>query len=366
MKKDYRPADKKALNELVRASGLPFRENSRSWIFTCPKCEKPDKLFMFKETGRFVCWVCKETEGFMGSPEYALREMLGIPLGVIRRKLYGFEEQQAQLYLTVHLRDFFGEDDEIDEDAGELEIVAFPPDFYPIDHKFAYRGLAYLQGRGIGLDLAQKYGLRYCPPERRVIFPITSEGNLYGWQARFIEPSEYMDPETGDIYKTPKIITPKGVKKENTLMFMDNLHGYEHAVVTEGPVDGIKADLCGGNVVTMGKAVSRAQINLLLNCGLKRIYLGLDPDAGLEILRLTREFSELENYLLLPEAGQEDLGASSCEGVLQSFLSAPRINNAQIFAFVERDWNLITQRVVRHERLLEARRMRTGQARTFV
>lgn len=363
--KSYKPANKAVLNELVRSSGLPMRENSRSWIFTCPKCEK-DKLFMFKETGRFVCWICKETEGFMGNPEYALREMLGMPLSVLRLKLYGFEEQQAQMFLDVRLKDFFGDEDEIDEDAGEMEILAYPPDFYPIDHKFSARGLTYLQGRGIGLELAMKYNLRYCPPDRRVIFPITSQGNLYGWQGRFIEPSEYLDPETGDVYRTPKIVTPKGVRKENTLMFMDNLHGHDHAVVCEGPVDGIKADLCGGNVVTMGKAVSRAQINLLLNCGLKRIYLGLDPDAGLEILRLTREFAELENRLLLPEPGCEDLGASSCEGVLASFLAAPRINNAQIFAFVERDWETLTKRMVRHERLRDARLVRTGQARTLV
>lgn len=365
MNKNYKPANTAALYELVKSSGLPHGENSRSWIFTCPKCEK-DKLFMFKETGRFVCWICKETEGFMGNPEYALRELLGQPLSVLRRKLYGFEEQQAQLFLDVRLKDFFGDDDDVDEDAGEMEIVAFPPDFYPIDHKFAIRGLTYLQGRGISLELAQKYGLRYCPPDRRVIIPITSSGNLYGWQGRFIEESEYMDPETGDVYRTPKIITPKGVKKENTLMFIDNLQGHEHAVVTEGPFDGMKADLCGGNVVTMGKAVSKAQIQLLLNCGLKRIYLGLDPDAGLEILRLTREFADLENYLLLPEPGKEDLGASSCEGVLASFQNAPRINNAQIFAFVERDWGVISKRILRHQRLLETRRSRTGQARRFV
>lgn len=355
MKKDFRPADKKALNELVRSSGLAFRENSRSWIFTCPRCEKADKLFMFKETGRFVCWVCKETEGFMGSPEYALREMIGMPLALIKKKLYGFEETQAQLFLNVQLRDFFGEDDEIDEDAGELEILTYPPDYYSIDHKFAIRGLEYLQGRGISLELALRYKLRYCPPERRVIFPIESEGNLYGWQGRFIEASEYLDPETGDTFRTPKIVTPKGVRKEWTLMWMDNLQGYDHAVVTEGPVDGMKADLCGGNVATMGKAISQQQINILRNCGLKKIYLGMDPDAGLETLRLTREFHDLQCHLLLPPEGYEDLGASSCEGVLSSFKVAPRINNAQIFAYVERDWGTITKRILRHQRLLEER-----------
>jgi hypothetical protein len=35
-----------------------------------------------------------------------------------------------------------------------------------------------------------------------------------------------------------------------------------------------------------------------------------------------------------------------------SFNNAPRINNAQIFAFVERDWGVITKRVIRHQRLL--------------
>lgn len=346
----------------MRSSGLSYKENSKSWIFTCPKCEKPDKLYMFKEagpnTGRFVCWVCKETEGFMGRPEYALREMIGMPLSEIKKRLYGLEEIQSTMYLNVKLKDFYGDEDPIDEDAGELDILGWPADYYEIDHKFAVRGLTYLNERGVDMALAQAYDVRYSPQDRRVIFPIKSEGYLYGWQGRLIENNEYEDPKTGDIFKVPKIVTPKGVKKEHTLMFMDRLIGSPHACIEEGPFDAIKAHLCGGNVASMGKAVSRQQIAILRNSGIKKLYIGLDPDAGLETLRMTREFFDLECRLLFPELGKEDLGASSCEGVLRSFLSAPRINNAQIFAFIEREWEVLSKRLIRHQRILLNRRER--------
>lgn len=356
------PANFTALNELIRSSGLSYKENSKSWIFTCPKCEKPDKLYMFKDTGdhtgRFVCWVCKETEGFMGRPEYALRELIGMPLSEIKKRLYGFEDVQGTMYLNVQLKDFYGDDDPIDEDAGELDVLGWPSDYYPIDHKFAGRGLAYLNERGVSVELAQAYDVRYSPPERRVIFPIKSDGYLFGWQARLIEAHEIEDPETGDVFKVPKITTPKGVKKDHTLMFLDRLTGSPHAVLTEGPFDGIKAHLCGGNVASMGKAVSRQQIAILRNSGIKRVYVGLDPDAGLETLRMTREFFDLECRLLLPEAPYEDLGASSCDSVFRAFLAAPRINNAQIFAFIEREWEVLSKRLVRHQRILLNRRNR--------
>jgi hypothetical protein len=44
---------------------------------------------MFKSDGRFVCWVCAETSGFKGRPEFALQELLGMSLSSIKEKIYG-------------------------------------------------------------------------------------------------------------------------------------------------------------------------------------------------------------------------------------------------------------------------------------
>jgi hypothetical protein len=346
---DYRPANPHALNELVRASGLPFRENSRSFIFDCPRCGKENKLFMFKKDGRFVCWVCKEVDGFAGRPEFALVELTGIPIGQLRKTLYGIEEQKGASFLYPELKDFFGDEDEVDEDAFDLQPMQFPPDFYPIDHKFSVRGREYLEGRGVSLELAQSYGLRFCPPQRRVIIPIQWNGTVYGWQGRLVVDNTYTDPDTGDTYETPKILTPIGVKKEHTLMFWDRLTGSPHVVLCEGPFDAIKADLCGGNVATMGKAVSQTQIGILRNCGVQRIYLALDPDAALEVWRLTKEFFDLEVYWMRAPAGT-DLGAMTPEAVRELFVNAVRVRSSNVFGFIEGDVETLDRRRIRWDR----------------
>jgi DNA primase len=345
-----RPVNAKALAEIVGASGVAFRENAKSWIFTCPKCNKDDKLYMLKDgdrAGRFVCWVCKETEGFQGAPEYALTLLLGQSVTAIQKLLYGAVVAQAAEYLDFRLKDFYADDDEEDDDAFELELHAWPLDYFPMDHKFSEKGREYLLGRGIDLDLAMRYGLRYAPKERRVIFPIAAGGHLYGWQGRAIFDTDYSDPETGEASKIPKIKTPFGVKKEYTLMYADRIVGVDHVFVCEGPVDAIKADLCGGNVATMGKAVSQVQIGLLRNCGVKKIYLGLDPDAAQEVMRLTREFSDMETYFVAPKDG--DLGAMTCQQVLELFQAAPRVNAGNLFTYVERDTDLLLKRRAREE-----------------
>jgi hypothetical protein len=340
--------DRIALNELVRGSGLSFSENSKSWIFECPRCFKSKKLYIRKSDGRFVCWFCKEVDGFQGKPEFALKELLGLSVAILQKKLYGLESPQASLFLDIQLRDFFGEDDEVDGDADEIAEQVWPFDYYPIEHRHSARGLKYLEERGVSLAVAQFYGLRYSPPERRVIFPISSGGRLYGWQGRSIIPTSYED-EQGIVHETPKIVTTKGLKKENLLMFSDRLVGSPHAVLAEGPFDAIKAHLCGGNVATMGKAVSPAQVRLLRNSGIRRLYLGLDPDAAAEIMRLCREFSsdDIELFDLRATAEAGDLGAMSFEAVLGRFQEAPRFGLGRVIAHVEGDYDLLVRRIVR-------------------
>jgi hypothetical protein len=342
-------ANEKALHDLINSSGLKPRENSRSWIFDCPKCGKEKKLFLLKTNGNFACWVCKDTIGYKGAPEYALTDLLNRSVTDLKRILYGESAIRSTQYLVTNLRDFFAEDDEMDEDAGELQEVLWPIDYYPIDHKFSGRGLAYLQGRGVSLELAQKYGVRYCPPSRRVIFPIQYQGKLYGWQGRAVFDTETYDPETGKTDSVPKVLTTKGLQKESLFMYMDNLGG-EHAVLTEGPMDGIKADLCGGNVVSMGKAVSAQQVGLLRNSGVKRIYLALDRDAATEIYRVAREFYDVETYLMLAPRPWHDHGEMEPEGVLETFRQAQLFNNAVLIDGIDTDFEAVQARALRWQK----------------
>ena len=332
---DHNPVDPTLLKEIVEGSGLSFVQNNVSWIFTCPRCGKAKKLYLRKRDGRFVCWKCAETDNFRGRPEYALAELLSCSVKEIAGKLYGEVPLSTEMYLDVKVMDPYGdaEDDDFGQDDGDF-TTTWPWNFYEIDAPESKRGREYLAGRGIPINLAKAYDLRYNPEQRRVYFPVGSRGKLFGWQGRLVVPVETYEVN-GELRQTLKILSSQDIQREKRLMFLDRLEGVEHAVLCEGPVDALKAHYCKGNVATMGKAVSRGQIQLLRSTGRKRLYLALDPDAADETQRLVDELGgEMELYEMTPKNDELDLGAMPFEEVYQLFLGARRIETGRIFIFL--------------------------------
>lgn len=304
------------LEKLLEDNGIPFKPLARSYVLTCPRCQKTKKLWVLKKNGHFVCWHCKETEGFKGRVEFALAEILGKSLEEIRSVIYEGGIPPG-MTINVDLKDF-------DEDLIDLPIVVtleeilWPPDARPAWENEVARG--YLLSRGIGPSTAQMYDIWYWPSKRRVLFPVKVDGKLVGHQARAIDPNPQV-----------KILTSTGLRREHVLMFQDRLKGADHAVLCEGPVDAIKADLCGGNVATMGKAVSPRQLEIILEHGIRRIYLALDPDAAEEVERLAKDLGgEVETYLLLPPPGAKDLGECSPQDVYEQFVKAKPFTSGNV------------------------------------
>lgn len=319
----------------LRDVGLNPRQNSVSYIFDCPRCGKSKKLYIRKRDGRFVCWFCRTSEeGFEGRAEYALAEILQISAKSIAAKLYLQEEMPEGVFLDYSIEDWFDNDEE-EEEAEGLRVLQWPLDYYPLDHPHAARGVKYLvEERGIPIDIAMEYGIRYAPAHRRVVFPVQSTGALYGWQERLVVPHRFWS-EKDEVWKeVAKALSSKEIPRDRVLMFADRLRGSDHAVVCEGPIDGLKAHLCGGNVVTMGKGVSIRQMRLIRNSGIHKVYLALDPDAGDEAERLALEFSDMEVYIMDPRP-YKDLGEMTMEAVLELFRSAPRINTGRCFVGID-------------------------------
>jgi DNA primase len=105
-------------------------------------------------------------------------------------------------------------------------------------------------------------------------------------------------------------------------MFQDNLINSPHAIICEGPVDALKCHLIGGAVATMGKNVSKRQIEIINNSGVGRVYVALDPDAVTEIKHLLQAFPDKETHLLQPPPDKKDLGECSLEEVRDLFQRA--------------------------------------------
>jgi len=297
---------------------------------------------MYRSTGRFQCYKCAEDRGFKGRAEYALKELTGRPVREFRTALYGLVTGPADpKFLEFDLNADPDESEAVREsEAFEFEEVLEPYHHYPLTHKHAEEGVAYLEGRGVPVDVAVRYQVRYSTVERAVVFPIFIGPKLVGWQYRTIDP---LVVRVDDVkYNRLKVWSSKKVPRDRVVMFADRLVG-DTAFLLEGPVDAIKGDLVGGNVASMGKAVSEKQLDFirryvadaadLCYSGVRKLYIGLDPDAVSEVEPLLWKLSEdVEVYRVLPPPGRKDHGECSFEEVLDCARSAPRIKrNSQLY-----------------------------------
>lgn len=327
------------IRALLQESGVAFKTNSKSFIITCPRCSKKDKLYVRRLDGRFVCWYCREIDGFQGRPEFALIDLCGgLPMSEIRKRLYGDESTRpAALWLDIDIQDFQTEGDEDFIDvAPVLKTTAWPLEFFELDHEASLRGVQYLEGRGIPKDVAKQYNIRYWPAKQRIIFPVESRGSLYGWQERLVDGDKpYFDHRRQRLVTPLKVITSTDLQRDRVLMFADRLEGSDHCILGEGPVDALKAHLCGGNVASLGKAVSMAQLELIRNSGCHKLYLGLDPDAWMEINRIRKLMTDMVLYDLRPPAPFKDLGEMSMEAVKAHFDQAPVLNPADVVIYLK-------------------------------
>jgi len=243
------------------------------------------------------------------------------------------DEIRIQLYGQVSLRDFENtfvfesfDFDPIEEEFYELpDPVQYPQGFYPIDHKLSKPGANYLAGRGINLELAKSYEIYYDIKSKRVIFPVSANGDLYGWQGRYIYDTTIVFPDK--ILEIPKAKTAPNTPRDALFMFYDRLHGSDQACIVEGPCDAIKANLIPGSVCAMGKEVTPLQIQLIRHLGIKKIYLALDPDAIKSTIKLIGDLDgEFQIYLLSPLPGYKDLGEMNPEQVYQQYLKAKPVS----------------------------------------
>jgi hypothetical protein len=321
------PVDADRLRGVLDNHGLSYRVGGASYIFTCPLCGKPDKLWMYRDTGGFKCWVCAESRGFKGSPEYAIHEMTGVALARLREEIYGHSLPAGQRSLPIDYGEGDEGDYEPDVDPASLpdppKPVLWPEDlFLALTDPAASDGAGYVESRGVSTDVAAQYGITYYPTRRSIVFPVRFRGVYYGWQYRTIDP-EWIDLGDGNIATRIKAIN-ESIPRDKTVMFADRLDGSKHAVVCEGPFDGLKAHLCGGNVGTMGKAIADGQVAALIRSGVKTVYSALDPDALPEVDRLVRRLGDdVEFRHFTPPRPYKDLGAMRMTDVPDLIFSSP-------------------------------------------
>lgn len=286
----------KVLNEY----NIDYKERQNSLTIKCPICSKY-KLDISKYHGYYICYHCASTENIKGkNAAYIISKISDKPYSEIKMKLEDFD--------ISDLEDKPQKQKEIIPEPFKIE---FPSDFYRINLDISKPGLAYLESRGIDLQTAKKLEIRYCPYFKQIIFPVYHKNFLVGYQGRSIIPN---------IPKHLSKYTMPGFKKSNYVMFEKTINNNE-VILAEGPVSALKfAKTNIGFVASMGKYVSTAQIELLQNLGITKIYLALDRDAHVEVMNLIRKYSHiLEFYMIDIPQDRDDFGDCTFEECVEAY-----------------------------------------------
>lgn len=271
----------------LKNHGISFKDTTNSLIVTCPLCFK-EKLYFSKLEANFICFSC--SENLKGStPYYALSLLTNIPIQDIKSEFEVIESKPVHQVYAI----------------SKVTTVYIPQRFIAISDPEAIDGANYLFKRGIDLETAAKYNIKYDPKNRMVVF-LCKEGSHYvGYQSRAIDK---------DVPKEKQKYTMSGFEKSKHFLFQEYIKG-DSVILAEGPVSAIKFAKTGISfVASMGKAISKAQVDKLLALGVKNVYLGLDRDAFKEINIFIKKYSTVFDiyYLKVPD-DEEDFGSCSFE-----------------------------------------------------
>ncbi len=306
----------------------PKKASTRSYIFDCPSCGGKDKLYIQREDGRSVCWTQKTDQcpkiGSRGA--YALSIISGLSIQQVASEIFSEmtvveDDFLAQIQREITAPPNAQSKQTLDPIAGDR----LPPLTFPIDANESAEGLSYLMRRGVTLDMAKKYGIAYASTMRRVLFPVIMGDAMYGWQARAIDPVD----KQFRMYNLP------GEWKARSLMFFNNILDKDYAILAEGPVSALKFEQVGHFVASMGKLISDAQLQLIRDAGVRRLYLALDRDAVNLLddirIRVGKIAPSMECYYIDTPAHRDDFGDCTLEECASAFESAIKLDGSQVF-----------------------------------
>lgn len=209
---------------------------------------------------------------------------------------------------------FRSDDPDEEEEEKPQPTIVLGPDFIPV--REAWPAIQYLHERGVAdAKLIEDYQLKYNVAMHAVIFPVIRDGQIYGWQARRIEPKE------GEL----RLISQRSFAKGKFLLNYDRAKTFKRVILVEGPFDCLHTEIGNGisGVASLGKNVSQDQIKLILDLPSPQIYLGLDPDASDQVYDVIRRIGLGKRvYRIWPPKHRKDFGECTQAEVLEAVLSA--------------------------------------------
>ena len=278
---------------ISRLGGYRYR---RGWmrIPTCPYCGREEKLGVNLSMYRTNCFRCNAHP----SPAQLIMD------------IEGFTEYHELISFLNN-----GQFDELQFKEEKIELAESKPIYLPEgfrnislgDSQLAKSIRGYVKKRGFSVDQFSRYGIGYGTMGETygyLIIPFYYHGQLKYYNARNVigKGPRYNNPD--------KDIT--GLGKQFIIFNHDALEMYRSVFVCEGALNALTMGDRG--IATMGKAISKYQINELLKAPCERYVILLDPDAKKYAINLA---FKLVNYkkvkvIFLPEGNDcNDLGKTS-------------------------------------------------------
>lgn len=238
-----------------------FDENTYQYQFPCPNCVERDgwmearkyNLEVNLQKQVFKCWKCCSIDEHMSGSIIKLIRMHGNEKLLQEYKDVIHEIRNSELYkINFTSRDF-----NIDTSVIEREELKLPSSYKPFkkDGKNNWGALKYLQDRGIGWNIIEKFKIGYTEREEenkkgsfRIIIPSYSAlGELNYWVGR-----DYL-PKSDKFPSRVKYDNPK-VEKKNIIFNEEKLQWDADITLVEGPFDHI---VVPNSVPLLGKALNK-------------------------------------------------------------------------------------------------------------
>ena len=275
-----------------RLSAFPYKHG---WlrIPVCPYCHRENKMGVNLSTWRTNCFRCGEHP----SPSQMIMDVEGL-------------DTYTELVKLLNNGDFT----EYTFREEKVDLVTPKPVYLPDGYKLINFGTSqlaktmqnYLKKRGFDLHDMAKLGVGYCNEGSLfgyIIIPYFYQGVLRYYNARNVIGQ-------GPRYNNPnKDIT--GLGKEFIIFNHDALQIYRQVYICEGAFNALTMGNRG--MATMGKAISRYQINEILKSQVEHIIILLDPDAKDKAIDLALKLVNFKKVkvVFLPDGKDvNDLGRS--------------------------------------------------------
>lgn len=243
---------------ISRLGGYRYR---RGWmrIPTCPYCGREEKLGVNLSIYRTNCFRCNAHS----SPAQLIMD------------IEGFTEYHELISFLNN-----GQFDELQFKEEKIELAESKPIYLPEgfrnislgDSQLAKSIRGYVKKRGFSVDQFSRYGIGYGTMGETygyLIIPFYYHGQLKYYNARNVigKGPRYNNPD--------KDIT--GLGKQFLIFNHDALEMYRSVFICEGALNALT--MGDRAIATMGKAISKYQINELLKAPCERYVILLDPDA---------------------------------------------------------------------------------------